>query len=481
MNPLNIGTKRRKNLAVNVLFVMVVIILITIISIASINTALTKEREVQTDLIFSYLYSTIENEFDKPIHAAKTMACDVFLRDYVKKEKNIPQKTFSDKMGEYLRAIRDSNNWAGAYFSSAATWNYYTVDGFGKVIDPQKDAYDLWYTNFIESGEDYDLDVAFDQLNNDIWTVFIDKRMEDVDGTLLGVCTVGVEIESIVDLIRQLEEENGVDIYFTDEEGNVQVEAGGKEGKSFTLDVNLLVDKEYRHAYESKDGYVISQYIPALNWHLVVRNNQSMNQQAVSRLIYLAVGMAVFLISALLLFFIISSARAREKLHDEAEKDNLTQLLNRAGVQQRIRGWMQTKESAERGAALFIIDVDNFKVVNDTLGHAEGDKALVQTARNLRSIFREDDVIGRIGGDEFMVFCPGMRNETTIKEKARMLNLGGQQDIIRAAGSVHLTLSIGVAIYPDHSEEYEQLFRQADRALYEAKESGKNGYAIFRP
>lgn len=478
---MNTESRRKKNLIINISIVVVLIILVTVISIASIDTALKKEREVQTDLIFSFLYSTVENEFDKPIHATKTMASDVFLRDYVKQEKEIPAEEFSEKMGEYLRGIQDSNDWEGAYFSSAPTMNYYTVNGFGKVIDPSKDEYDLWYTRFVDSGEDYDLDVAFDQLNNDIWTVFIDKRMEDTDGTLLGVCTVGLEIKSIEELIHKLEKENGVKIYFTDEEGKVQVGTGGKEDEDFTLKVNLLVDRDYRHAYETKDGYVISQYIAPLNWHLVVRNDQSMNQQTVSKLIYMGVGMALFAISAMLLFFIITSNKAREKLHKEAERDSLTQVLNRAGVEKRIRSWLETKDALERGAALFIIDLDYFKSINDTLGHAEGDKALVQIAKKLQALFREDDVIGRFGGDEFVVFCPGMKNESTIEEKARMVIMGGEQDIIRSAGSVHLTLSVGAAIYPDHGNNYDALFRMADRALYEAKESGRNAYVLFRP
>ncbi len=480
MNYKSTENRQGKNLVINILFALAAIALITVIAIGSINTALKKERQIQTDLVFSYLYSTVENEFDKPIHAAVTMASDVFLRDYVKQEEEIPKEEFSKKMGEYLREVRDGNGWARAYFSSAATMNYYTVDGFGKVIDPKKDDYDLWYTRFVESGDDYDLDVAFDQLNKEVWTVFIDKRMEDKDGTLLGVCTLGLEIASIQELIRNLAEETGIDIYFTDEEGNVQVSSGSKGKAEFTLAVNLLVDREYRHAYESKDGYVISQFIPALNWHLVVRNNQSMNQQIVSKLIYLAVGMALFIISLVLLFYIISSSRIRNRLYNEAETDSLTQILNRTGVQKRVSSWMQTKNAKERGAALFIIDVDNFKTVNDTLGHAEGDKALIQTARTLKTIFREEDVIGRMGGDEFLVFCPGLRNEETIAQKAGMVIMGGQQDIIRSEGSVHLTLSVGAAIYPEHAANFEILIRQADRALYEAKENGKNGFAIYR-
>ncbi len=475
-----VENRRRRNLIINILFALVAILLITIIAVASIHTALKKERQVQTDLVFSYLFSTVEKEFDMPIHAAMTMASDVFLRDYVKQEEEIPKEEFSKRMGEYLSGVCKGNGWGQAYFSSAPTMNYYTINGFGKVIDPSKDEYDLWYTEFVESGKDYDLDVEFDQMNNDVWTVFIDKRMEDTDGSLLGVCTLGLEISSIQQLIGELEKETGIKIYFTDEEGKVQVGSGDAADTSFVLDVNLLVDRDYRHAYESKYGYVISQYIPLLDWHLVVCNDQSMNKQVVSKLIYMAVGMALFIISCMLLFFIVSSTRARSRLHNEAETDELTQVLNRLGTEKRIRSWMATKKAQERGAALFIIDVDNFKTVNDTFGHSEGDTALVQTARRLRTIFRDEDVIGRFGGDEFVVFCPGVCSEEAIKEKGKLLNLSGQQDIIRSEGSVHLTLSVGVAIYPEHANTYEMLFRQADRALYEAKEAGKDRFVIYR-
>lgn len=161
-----------------------------------------------------------------------------------------------------------------------------------------------------------------------------------------------------------------------------------------------------------------------------------------------------------------------------AEKDGLTGLYNQSATMQLIQNAI--RESAPRSLnALMIIDLDNFKEVNDLTGHSQGDKMLVETANVLSDIFKGGDIVGRIGGDEYMVF---MKNLNSIFDADRM---AGQ--IVKDVNytfefeeqTIPVTCSVGVAIFPYHGSNYEELFDKADRALYTAKANGKCGYRIY--
>lgn len=161
-----------------------------------------------------------------------------------------------------------------------------------------------------------------------------------------------------------------------------------------------------------------------------------------------------------------------------AEKDALTGLYNQGASEQLIHNAIQDSKDNTL-SALMIIDLDNFKEANDLIGHAQGDKLLEETAEKLSEIFRGGDIIGRIGGDEFIVYVKSLN---TISDADVMAS-----DIVRKVNytldceekQIHVTCSVGVAVYPYHGKEYEELFHKADRAVYTAKANGKCDYRIY--
>lgn len=172
----------------------------------------------------------------------------------------------------------------------------------------------------------------------------------------------------------------------------------------------------------------------------------------------------------------IDAQKRRERsLFDQMRRDSLTGLCNKAATQEDIRRLLQREPGGT--FAFFILDVDKFKDVNDTLGHGAGDAVLVEFARTLREQFREDDVVGRIGGDEFVAFCrlPGRE---AARKKAAELVAALRRDVRAEAGTCSITASIGVALSPESGREFETLYRNADRALYRTKEKGRNGFTL---
>ncbi len=167
-----------------------------------------------------------------------------------------------------------------------------------------------------------------------------------------------------------------------------------------------------------------------------------------------------------------------DQLREKAEKDHLTGLYNKVTTEHLIETKLRASKKNDK-SALMIIDVDNFKSVNDKLGHLFGDIVLAQLAENLSQFFRSGDIIGRIGGDEFFVFIPQLASIDLIKSKAEKICEAFKKTFHEADIYVDISASIGIAIAPDHGKEFEALYKNADIALYSAKEKGKNRFEFF--
>lgn len=176
--------------------------------------------------------------------------------------------------------------------------------------------------------------------------------------------------------------------------------------------------------------------------------------------------------------------RAEQEAIDELEwratHDQLTRLPNRGLLLDRLErrlsdepstpGWPQT--------ALLFVDLDHFKVVNDTLGHEAGDELLVVVADRLRRAIRRGDTVARFGGDEFVVMAAGLESRDAAERLAERIAEALSNPVVLAAGPVAISASIGIAY--DDGLTPEALLRDADAALYRAKEAGRQGYAVHR-
>ncbi|PJK07133.1 hypothetical protein CO612_00680 [Lysobacteraceae bacterium NML71-0210] len=173
-----------------------------------------------------------------------------------------------------------------------------------------------------------------------------------------------------------------------------------------------------------------------------------------------------------------SRAMANRMLH-MAQYDHLTGLPNRALLQERLQQAMLHTKREERYIALMFIDLDNFKNINDSLGHAFGDRLLQQIAKRLKGTVREDDTVSRLGGDEFVILltriaCAPDASRVALDilgEVARPVYVDGHE--------LHVGASIGISLYPQENTTADDLMRQADTAMYHAKSSGRGCYRFF--
>ena len=161
-----------------------------------------------------------------------------------------------------------------------------------------------------------------------------------------------------------------------------------------------------------------------------------------------------------------------------AEKDALTGLYNKGATKQLIENVIQ-ESPKDALNALMIIDLDNFKEVNDLMGHAQGDQVLVDTANALNEIFKGGDIVGRIGGDEFVVFMKNLKAISNADILAGKVVRDVDYSFDYEDRVIRVTCSVGVAIFPYHGSDYAELFKKADKAVYTAKANGKCGYRIY--
>lgn len=167
-----------------------------------------------------------------------------------------------------------------------------------------------------------------------------------------------------------------------------------------------------------------------------------------------------------------------EKLIYKSQRDSLTGLYNKITAQNLIEEYMQSEDENKKGA-LFVIDLDNFKAINDNLGHLAGDYVLTSISSVFSEVFIKDSIVGRIGGDEFIVFLKDIDSEEFIHKKAEELVNGLRAVSIKEIADYKVSGSIGIAKYPEHGNNFKELFINADKAVYLAKNNGKDNYFIL--
>ena len=168
-----------------------------------------------------------------------------------------------------------------------------------------------------------------------------------------------------------------------------------------------------------------------------------------------------------------------QNLKYQNERDALTGLYNRSAASQQIEQYLRGGNE-DRKAAVMILDIDNFKRVNDTYGHMAGDSVLIACGDAMRRQFRNEDVVARIGGDEFLIWLRDIPDEVTATRCCQKIIDRFSKDVAIMAADCEISCSVGLAMYPDDGKNYRDLFKNADTALLYAKEHGKNRYAIYR-
>ncbi|MCB2226532.1 MAG: EAL domain-containing protein [Desulfarculaceae bacterium] len=171
--------------------------------------------------------------------------------------------------------------------------------------------------------------------------------------------------------------------------------------------------------------------------------------------------------------------RSEEKLSYRAQHDHLTGLPNRVLFYDRLNMAMASAKRTNTGVGVFFLDLDNFKNVNDTLGHLAGDEVLKEVSRRLELVLRSEDTVARLGGDEFLIALTRLADPSEAVRAAQRVLDALRAPIKLGEQQVYIGGSVGISLYPQDGDDADTLIKNCDIAMYRAKNQGKNTYAVF--
>ncbi|MBR5050047.1 MAG: GGDEF domain-containing protein [Desulfovibrio sp.] len=449
-----------------------------------------KDASVQNEarLITATINAHIRDFLATQVSAAKTMAEDYFVKEAVLDDAGKPGlDPGMPVLSRFLQGLVRTTGIDSAFIVSDATRRYFSHQGLHKVIAPDDAGspdheHDIWYPAFVGTGLERNVQIDTNPVEKDEWTIFFNNRIAGDDGRLLGVCGVGIGMNRLQSLLLDLEKQYGVEIFLENETRTSQI--GSRkvffDKRNLTLAERAAAPESISFLRTGDNGWQCSVGLIQFGWDLVVAQPSRGIVPAFS--FFTVNDILLFLCSFGLMAFFLHRINSSEKemLAKIARIDPLTGLENRSAID-RVTGML--KDGCRPGS-LFIFDVDSFKTINDTMGHPIGDILLQRIAGILQSSFRKSDVISRIGGDEFMVFSPGLQGDERIDVKAQRLKNAVQgirhlREGVSEASGIATSISMGVALFPQHGSTYTELYNCADTALYHAKAAGKNRYVIY--
>lgn len=460
------------------------LILITAFTATSlINYTITRDA-VRQELLHTALpltgkniYSEIHAAMMRPVLVSSSMANDTFLKDWAKAgEQGVPT------IAKYLAEIKAKYGFISAFFVSAVTDNYYYQQGVLKKIGP-RDPHDVWYYAFVRSGDEYDLDVDTNEADNGKLTIFVNFRVEDENGRLLGVTGVGVNMDQAISLLASSREQYGRNVYLVDQDGLIQVHPERKYIERFYItkaggirDVAPEIlqprDQAYNVQYDwDKKHYLLStRYIPEFKWHLIVEQEESgaLVTARGNMIRTLGIGLGVSLLIIFLCVTTINHFQAR--LEHLAKTDPLTGVANRNALEERFILSAYKADRYDEPFSILIIDLDGFKLINDLKGHLAGDEVLKAVASCIDSTIRPSDLVARWGGDEFIILMDGTA------EDAESLIPRLRSALAKTPKADGIGFSCGISQFAE-DDDIGSITQRADRAMYAAKSMGGNAVA----
>ena len=434
-------------------------------------------------LIRESFYKKLQLELRDPVLLSSLMANDTFLKDWVLEgEKDV------DAVMNYLDAIRSKYGFSSSFFVSQLTDHYYTSSGILKSLSPSDD-HDRWYYDFTGTGKEYALDVDTDQAAENRLTIFINYRVES-EKKLLGVTGVGISMNHISSYLKEIKNRYGALVYLVDDKGTIQahpnmetIEKGSlSEIPGLENSTSVILKKQETPldlTYQSPKGQVLVtiQYIEDLDWFIIVEENRTEALHMARFTLSLNIA-ATVLISLLVIFLSVLVVNYfQSKLELLSSTDKLTGICNRRQLDLLLALEIKRASRYKRSLSVAMADLDDFKKVNDSLGHLQGDLALQKFAGLLEEKTRATDTPGRWGGEEFLIILPETDRKGAYLMAEQIRTVVDETDFLPVK---KLTVSIGVAeLEPD--ETAESLIGRADAALYAAKEAGKNRTVVSSP
>ena len=471
--------QRRKLTVILCLLLSVSFLAVSLISYyASKNAIHLALVEKELPLTSNAIYAELQKDLVRPFFISSMMASNTFLHDWVAAGEKQPEL-----ISRYLQETKDTYQVFTSFFVSDKTQRYYYPQGILKTVSPTDKA-DKWFYRVRDLKEPYEINIDYDQAHDNTLTIFMNFRVFNQQQAYLGATGVGLSMTRLYELLSHYEREYQKNIYLVDSTGRIRLTGNNRlhdnrsilqiEGlKDIADDILSRKKQDFQYSVKAEHYLLHVQYMPEVRLFLFVEGEENKAIADVRHALYLNLIVFVLVVLATIVLTNMMVSFYQKKLAVMATIDHLTQLMNRQAFEMFSLNMLADSRRSHTSLAVMMIDIDHFKKVNDTYGHAAGDKVLQEVAAILKHTVREADLVCRWGGEEFVVFL----NKCAIADAERI----AEQLRSKVAAQLYeyelyhlrVTLSIGIASYR-HNEGLQEVMARADGALYLAKDTGRN-------
>lgn len=431
------------------------------------------------------VYSEIQKDLVRPILISSMMARDTFLRDWV-----LAGEQDTAQMTRYLREVQEHYGAFTSFFVSDKSSTYYQSKGVLKRVKPDEPR-DVWYYRVRMQPEPYEINVDVDMANADRLTIFINYKVVDYDGNFIGATGVGLAVDAVVKLIDDYQQRYERSVYFVDTTGRITLTGaqggpqGAKVGDSLA-DIPGLSDMleklpspqsgRFEYQEHGREHFLNVRYIPELEWYLFVDKHDKA-LAGIRQGLYINLLLCLLVTAIVLTLVSLAIRRYQQRIAALATTDVLTELPNRRGFDILAEQALQEAQREQSPLCAVLLDLDNFKLINDEHGHLAGDEVLQRFARQLRDKLRQSDILCRWGGEEFILLLKNTDRQAAHDLAEKLRQQCAEQRYAIAGQTLQVTASLGLSQWQP-GESLHSLLGRTDRALYRAKQSGRDRVCV---
>ncbi|QSZ40682.1 diguanylate cyclase [Sulfurimonas aquatica] len=436
----------------------------------------TKKQLEYSDIPLSTtnIYNEIQKNLIEPNLVSSVMAQDTFLKEWL-----IHEEHDVESITEYLKSIRKKYGLLTVFLASDKTNKYYTSKGLVEEMSRKRER-NLWYYKFKDNNLENEINIDYNKYADNNLIMFINHKIFNANQKMIGAVGVGIKVFYINEMLKQARKTYKLNVYFINEKGRVVLKEEAFNSFHSTRHNSELNDAlinptggTLKHKYNSQEYITHSKYIPELDLYLIVEAKVSDFTSDVISTFYINLIISLLITTLILLVVLRMVSRNNEKLEHLAQHDTLTSLMNRRSFNDALEQLILRNQRKEQKNSIIFLDIDDFKRVNDTKGHQIGDKVLVRVSKILKETLRQTDLVARWGGEEFIVLCidSEISDAELIAENIRVKIQNDKE--LQELLTHELTASFGVTKIAKGESSLE-LIKRVDKALYKAKEEGKN-------
>lgn len=428
-------------------------------------------------LTIDNIYTKIQKQIIEPNLISSMMSHDTFMKNWLANEENDVEQ-----ITQYLETIKNKYQLFTTFLVSEKSQNYYSANGLLEKITINNEN-NAWYFNFKNNAEVSEINTDYNKHMGQALIMFINHKIYDDEFHMIGATGIGLKISYINDMLKYFRQSYNFNVFFINKSGEVLIAEKGVNELKQLSDVPALkklipdiISKESKlfEYTQSGESYLLTtKYIEELDLYLLVEAKVNYFTQSVRDAFYFNIIISLVITLLITIIILLYVRKIHRKLNYLASNDSLTGLPNRRDFYSQLEYFISLKARRNQHLSLIFVDVDDFKIINDALGHDVGDTVLINIATTLKSTLRHTDFIARWGGEEFIILLidTPLKSAQLIAEQLRE-KIEKSTSLLQCTKK-RVTISLGVTQAID-DEDAELLFKRVDDALYQAKKTGKN-------